>query len=84
MSEPYIRVRDLAKRYRSGETDLVVFSNLNLDVDFLKDKLPSCETLAVEIWKILAPKIKEISQFGALQCVRLYETPRNYVDYYGE
>src|ERR1700704_7157089 len=33
MSEPYIRARDLTKRYRSGESDLVVFSNLRLDVE---------------------------------------------------
>ena len=33
MSEPYIRARDLTKRYRSGDNDLIVFSNLNLDVE---------------------------------------------------
>src|SRR3954471_24520190 len=33
MSEPYIRARDLTKRYRSGDNDLVVFSNLDLDVE---------------------------------------------------
>jgi lipoprotein-releasing system ATP-binding protein len=32
MSEPYIRARDLTKRYQSGTNDLVVFSHLNLDV----------------------------------------------------
>jgi lipoprotein-releasing system ATP-binding protein len=32
MSEPYIRVRDLSKIYRSGDSDLVIFSDLNLDV----------------------------------------------------
>ena len=32
VSEPLIRARDLTKRYRSGTDDLVVFSNLNLDV----------------------------------------------------
>jgi len=32
MSEAYIRARDLTKTYRSGEADLVVFSDLNLDV----------------------------------------------------
>jgi lipoprotein-releasing system ATP-binding protein len=32
MSEPYIRARGLSKVYRSGSTDLVVFSNLDLDV----------------------------------------------------
>lgn len=32
MSEPYIRACDLAKIYRSGTSDLVVFSGLNLEV----------------------------------------------------
>jgi lipoprotein-releasing system ATP-binding protein len=32
MSEPYIRARDLAKIYRSGASDLVIFSGLNLEV----------------------------------------------------
>src|SRR5436190_732978 len=33
MSEPYIRARDLTKRYRSGDNDLIVFANLDLDVE---------------------------------------------------
>ena len=32
MPEPYIQARDLAKIYRSGESDLVIFSGLNLEV----------------------------------------------------
>lgn len=32
MSELYIRAHDLAKIYRSGDSDLVIFSGLNLDV----------------------------------------------------
>jgi lipoprotein-releasing system ATP-binding protein len=32
MAEPYIRVRDVAKLYKSGESDLVVFSDVSLDV----------------------------------------------------
>ena len=32
MSEPYIRVANLSKVYRSGESDLIVFSGLNLEV----------------------------------------------------
>ncbi len=32
MAEPYIRVRDLAKLYKSGESDLVVFADVSLDV----------------------------------------------------
>lgn len=33
MAEAYIRARDLTKVYRSGNSDLVVFSSLNLDVE---------------------------------------------------
>jgi 6-pyruvoyltetrahydropterin/6-carboxytetrahydropterin synthase len=79
-----IDLKKLSTLIRDEVVEKLDHKNLNLDVDFLKDKLPSCETLAVEIWKILAPRIKGISQFGALHCVRLYETPRNYVDYFGE
>ncbi len=31
-AEPYIRVRDLAKVYKSGESDLIVFADVSLDV----------------------------------------------------
>src|SRR5438874_7762746 len=33
MSDPYIRAQHLSKVYKSGNTDLVVFANLNLDVE---------------------------------------------------
>jgi lipoprotein-releasing system ATP-binding protein len=33
MSEPYIRARGLAKVYKSGSSDLVVFSDVTLDVE---------------------------------------------------
>jgi 6-pyruvoyltetrahydropterin/6-carboxytetrahydropterin synthase len=57
---------------------------LNLDVDFMKDKMASTEILAIEFWKILDSKITTISNGrGKLHCVKLYETPRNYVEYYG-
>ena len=79
-----IDLKKLSTLIRDEVIEKLDHKNLNLDVDFLKDKLPSCETLAVEIWKILAPKVTEISKFGTLHCVRLYETPSNYVDYFGE
>ena len=58
--------------------------NLNVDVDFMKGKMASCEILVLEIWKILEPKVADISPDGSLHSIRLYETPRNYVDYFGE
>lgn len=32
VAEPYIRAQNLAKRYRSGDSDLVVFENISLDI----------------------------------------------------
>lgn len=57
--------------------------NLNLDVPFMAGKMASTENLAIEIWKLLEPEVGTISRFGRLSCVRLYETPNNYVEYFG-
>ena len=55
--------------------------NLNLDVDFMKDILPSTENLAVEIWKQLE---EGISSLGCtLHCIKIQETEKNYVEYFG-
>ena len=53
--------------------------NLNLDVEWFRDRLPSAENIAVFIWEQLAPRIPS----GRLALVRLWETPRNYVEYDG-
>ena len=58
--------------------------NLNVDVDFMQGKLASCENLIVEIWKILNFHLPTITTAGKLHSLRLYETPRNYVEYFGE
>ncbi len=57
--------------------------NLNLDVPFMAGKMASTEVLAQEIWNILEPKISSITSHGNLFCIKLYETPRNYVEYFG-
>ena len=53
--------------------------NLNLDVPWFTDRLPSAENIAVFIWEQLAPRIPA----GRLVKVRLWETPRNHVEYEG-
>ena len=79
-----IDLKKLSTLIRTEVIDNLDHKNLNLDVDFMKGKLASCEVLIIEIWKILEPKITTITKFGALHSLRLYETPRNYVEYYGE
>lgn len=54
--------------------------NLNLDVPFFREHLPSAENIAIYIWQRLVDRIPS----GRLVRVRLWETPRNWVDYEGE
>lgn len=53
--------------------------NLNLDVAWFQHHIPSAENIAVFCWEVLAPVIPA----GRLQRIRLWETPRNYVEYHG-
>lgn len=64
--------------------DKVDHKNLNLDVDFMAGKMASCEVFVIEIWRILAPKVKEYAPNARLHYLKLVETPKNFVEYYGE
>ena len=61
--------------------DKVDHKNLNEDVDFMKDKLTSTESLAIGIWQQIE---KPINQLGCkLHCVKIQETEKNFVEYFG-
>ena len=64
--------------------DKVDHKNLNLDVDFMAGKMASCEIFVLEIWNILAPAIADTASNAALHYIKLVETPKNFVEYYGE
>ena len=51
--------------------------NLNLDTDEFKNLNPTAENIAIVIYELLRP---HISMEKDLQ-IRLYETPRNFVEY---
>lgn len=63
--------------------DKVDHKNLNLDVDFMQGKMASCEIFIMEIWNILEPIIKENTYKGGLHYLKLIETNKNFVEYYG-
>lgn len=79
-----VDLKKLSTLIRHLVIDRLDHKNLNLDVDFLAGKMVSCEVLIVEIWKILYPAIKTITDKGQLHALKLYETPRNFVEYFGE
>jgi len=53
--------------------------NLNLDTEEFRDLNPTAENICVVIWQILRPFLPERYDLQ----VRLYETPRNFVEYPG-
>ena len=59
--------------------DKVDHRNLNLEVDFLRDTIPTTENLVVSIWRVLQPALKP----ATLSKLVLWETVNNYVEYDG-
>lgn len=79
-----VDLKKLSTLIREQIIERLDHKNLNLDVDFMQGKLASCENLVKGIWDILNREIPKITTHGTLHAIRLYETPRNYVEYFGE
>lgn len=72
---------DLGKILKDDVVELLDHKNLNLDIDYFKEHLPTAENLCIFIWNLIEPKIK---QHGAeLHCVKIQETENNFAEYYG-
>ena len=74
-------VKQLSNIIKEHVIEQIDHRNLNVDVAFMKDKMCSTENLAIAIWKELIPHLPAGTQ---LHCIKLYETPRIYVEYFGE
>jgi len=72
--------KKLSKLISSFVLDKLDHLNLNEDVDFMKGIMCSTENLAVAIWGQLAKHLPATVQ---LHCIKLCETPRIFVEYYG-
>jgi 6-pyruvoyltetrahydropterin/6-carboxytetrahydropterin synthase len=70
------RVRDVTQAHVIEKVD---HRNLNLEVDFLRDVIPTTENLVVAIWRVLAPALKP----AQLTRLVLWETVNNCVEYDG-
>lgn len=77
-----IDLKTLKNIIRTHITDKLDHKNVNLDVDFMKDKMASTEVLAVEIFNELKTHLSE--RGVTLHKVKLVETENNFVEYYGE
>ncbi|MFT7155637.1 MAG: 6-pyruvoyltetrahydropterin/6-carboxytetrahydropterin synthase [Parvicella sp.] len=73
------KVSDLLK---SNVIEKLDHKNLNMDVDFMKDKLASTENLTMGIWAEIEEDIKKLG--AELYSVKVYESENNFVEYKGE
>lgn len=69
----------LKKIIKKEVEDLLDHKNLNLDIPYFKNLIPSTENLAVFIWNNLRRAISDKYDISIV----LYETPRNYIEYSG-
>lgn len=71
----------LSQTIKTHVVDVLDHKNLNLDVPFMLGKMCSIENLVYEIWKQLEPHMPGNVK---LHCIKLVETPRIFVEYFGE
>lgn len=68
------KLSDVVQEHVLGRFD---HKNLNLDTEEFKKINPTAENIAIVIYDILRPQINDKLELY----IRLYETPRNYVEY---
>lgn len=74
-----IDMGELKKIIKNEIEERLDHKNLNIDVPHFSNTIPSAENICIYIYDILRDNID--SQFKL--SVRLYETPRNFVEYSG-
>ncbi len=75
-----IDLGDLKRIMNTAVADPCDHRSLNEGVGFLRGLIPSTENLVIAFWHRLAPQIPAPAR---LHCVRLYETPRNFAEFFG-
>jgi len=77
-----MNLKDLSQIIKSKVIEKLDHKNLNIEVDFLQNKIVSTENIVISIWDELET---EILQYNAqLHKIQLVETENNFAEYYGE
>ena len=74
-------VKKLSGIIKAQVTEKLDHKNLNVEVDFLRGKMCSTENLAIGIWNELSAHLPASVK---MHSVKLYETPRIFVEYFGQ
>ena len=72
-----IDMGELKKIIKQEVEEKLDHKNLNLDLEYFSNVIPSAENICIYIYNLLRDKISKDLDI----CVTLYETPRNFVKY---
>lgn len=72
-----IDAKILSKIIKAKVLDRFDHKNLNLDTEEFKDLNPTAENIAAVIYNLIKPDLQSDLELK----IKLYETPRNYVEY---
>ncbi len=75
-------LKELSRLVRERVIQKLDHANINLEVDFMKDRLASTENLAIGIWEQLEEAVIKLG--AKLHKIRLEETENNFVEYFGK
>jgi len=72
-----IDAKILSQIIKAKVLDRFDHKNLNLDTEEFKDLNPTAENIAAVIYNLIKPELQSTLELK----IKLYETPRNYVEY---
>lgn len=77
-----INLKQLSKIVRTKITEQADHKNLNLEVPFMKGRIPTSENIAIAVWEEIEEDILKLN--CTLHCVKVVETENNSVEYFGK
>lgn len=77
-----VNLSQLSQIIRNQIIEKLDHKNINLEVNFMKNKVVSSENLAIGIWDELNPHVENLGI--KLHCIRIEETENNFVEYFGK
>lgn len=77
-----INLKELSQIIKDKIIEKLDHKNLNIEVDFLRDKIVSTENIVISIWEELEPELENSN--ARLHKIKLIETENNFAEYYGE
>ncbi|KAA0208488.1 6-carboxytetrahydropterin synthase [Ignavibacteria bacterium CHB1] len=78
----YVMDLKLLKKIIRDEILIHVDHKFLNEVDMFKNLIPTTENMAMKFWEVLEPKINRDNV--RLYSIRLYETEKNFVEYFGK